>query len=239
MENNVFNRYEIKFLLSPYQRKMVENEIIRHMIPDSHGESTICNIYYDTPDFRLIRHSLEKPVYKEKLRLRCYGRIDSKGTAFIELKKKYKGIVYKRRLTAEYDSAVLYLQGDKKAISDSQIKRELDYFTEYYGNLMPAVYLCYDRTAYFDSKDSNIRLTLDRNIRYRKEDLDLTTPPGGKDILKPGESLMEIKVSGAIPLWLCEILTKYQIKRVSFSKYGRAYEDILRQSFIKKATVSA
>ena len=141
MDNNIFQRREVKYLLDAQQRTMVEDAFRSHMVPDEHGESTICNVYYDTPDYRLIRTSLEKPVYKEKLRMRSYGPAEAEGTVFLELKKKYKGVVYKRRVELKQRQAELYMQGGLVLPGDSQIGREIDWFCAFYRDLRPAAEL--------------------------------------------------------------------------------------------------
>ena len=224
MDITVFKRKEIKFLVNAEQRAMLEKAFEEHMIPDEHGESVICNVYYDTPDFRLIRKSLEKPVYKEKLRIRSYGVAGQGNKIFMELKKKYKGIVYKRRISLSYSDAVAFLAGRAPLPTDGQIEREIEYFVKYYGGLVPAMYLCYDRTAYFCKDDPGLRITFDRNILWRTDRARLNAQPEGRDLLEPGQSLMEIKVGEAMPLWLVELISKGEIRQISFSKYGTAYQ---------------
>ena len=224
MENNIFERYEIKFLLDSRQRAMVERAFEGRMLPDMHGESTICNIYYDTPDCRLVRTSLEKPVYKEKLRLRSYGPVLEEQQVFLELKKKYRDVVYKRRIELPDDVAERYLAGLSPLPYDSQVGREIDYFRRFYPGLQPMVYLCYDRSPWYAVDDAGFRATFDRNIRFRQEDMTLTAQPGGERLLMPHESLFEVKTSGAIPLWLAETLDRAGAQKCSFSKYGEAYK---------------
>lgn len=226
----VFRRRELKFLVDERQRCVLEQVLKTRMVPDPHGRSTICNLYYDTPDFRLIRRSLEKPVYKEKLRLRSYGRAEPGADVFLEMKKKYKGIVYKRRIHVTELEAGAFMQRRAPLPEDSQISREMVYFRDFYVNLEPRVYLCYEREAWFDKEDSGLRLTLDRNIRYRTTDLSLALPFGGRDILPPELSLLEVKASGGIPMWLTELLSSQNIHKQSFSKYGRAYMELLQKS---------
>ena len=223
MENNIFQRHEIKFLLDSRQRAILEQTFAMRMEPDPHGQSTICNIYYDTPDYRLIRESLEKPVYKEKLRMRSYGQVTGGGEVFLELKKKYDGVVYKRRISLTERAATAYMNGRVPLPEDSQIGREIDYCRKYYRNLRPAVYLCYDRCAYFSTEDPELRATFDKNIRWRTCDMRLTAAPGGEHLLLPGQSLFEVKTATAIPLWLVEVLDRAGIRQASFSKYGEAY----------------
>lgn len=224
MENGIFQRYEIKYLLDGGQRAAMERAFREHMLPDAHGESTICNIYYDTPDYRLVRASLEKPVYKEKLRMRSYGQVMPEERVFLELKKKYKGVVYKRRIELAADCAAAYMDGLAPLPYDCQIGREIDYFRCYYRALQPAVYLCYDRSAWFSREDANLRATFDRNIRWRQEDMSLSALPGGETLLLPHESLFEVKTAGAIPMWLVQALDQAGVQKCSFSKYGEAYK---------------
>ena len=216
--NNImtFKRREIKYLLDDDEYNSLKERLQARLVEDEHGRSTICNIYYDTPDFRIIRKSLEKPVYKEKLRLRSYGTAGAEDKVFVELKKKYNGIVYKRQSDE-------YLAGHTKAPCDTQIFREIDWFRDYYGNLKPAMYISYEREAYYSLENPDLRITFDRNIMYRSYNLSLAAGVEGESILEPGQHLMELKAGGAIPVWLTKILDELGIYPASFSKYGRAY----------------
>ena len=224
ISNNVFERYEIKYLITDSQRKTVMQAMRDYMKPDEYGKSTICNIYYDTPDYYLIRHSLEKPVYKEKLRVRSYGTAGSRDNVFVELKKKYQDVVYKRRLSLPEREAMFYLGSDAKGGLDGQIGSEIDYFRFFYRELAPKVYISYDREAFYDREDDSFRVTFDENIMWRDRDLSLTKAPYGHRILPPGASLMEVKTSGGIPLWMTSVMSANGIFKTSFSKYGRAFE---------------
>jgi hypothetical protein len=226
---DVFRRRELKFLLDEAQCAVIQTVLHQRMVPDSHGLNTICNLYYDTPDYRLIRHSLEHPVYKEKLRLRCYGMATEDADVFLELKKKYKGIVYKRRVKVTESEGMAFMERTGSLRKQGQISRELLYFRDFYKDLRPKVYLCYDREAWFDPVDKGFRMTLDRNVRYRTDDLSLAAPFGGREILKPGQTLLEVKAEGAVPIWLVDILSREGIHKQSFSKYGRAYEQMLKE----------
>ena len=229
MDNSIFQRREIKFLVDARQRAILEQAFRGRMAQDPHGESTICNIYYDTPDYRLVRASMEKPVYKEKLRMRSYGRVSSGQGVFLELKKKYKGIVYKRRIEMRQADAAAYMEGVIDLPEDSQIGREIDYFKNFYHDIRPAVYLCYDRSPWYCVDDPNLRATFDKRIRFRTEDMSLTAAPGGQHLLLPHQSLFEIKTADAIPLWLVEALEAGEVRQASFSKYGEAYLSIIKE----------
>ena len=235
---NVFSRHEIKYLLTAEQRSRVLAGIAAHMIPDPHGMSTIRNIYYDTPTHLLIRRSLEKPKYKEKIRLRSYGQPSEDSIVFLELKKKADGVVYKRRVELKERDAEQYMAGafDKQElcariadVSSPQIAGEIDYVRHFYRDLQPMVYLSYDRCAFFSEEDESLRITFDKNICWRGTNVRLTEAPGGEDLLAPGESLMEIKTATALPMWLVAVLNEAGARPTSFSKYGRAYEAIAQK----------
>jgi len=232
MTDHVFRRREQKYLLDEGQRQAIEALMHQYMEPDKYARSDIRNIYYDTPDHRLIRRSLEKPVYKEKLRLRCYGSVGGEDTVFLEMKKKYKGVVYKRRVSITQEKATVYMADPAARLDAGQIGREIDYFKDFYKGLQPALYLSYDRLAWHSADDS-LRVTLDWNICYRRENMDLTAQPGGEQLLQPGQALLEIKAVGAMPLWLAQHLSSQQIRQVSFSKYGTAYTRILKEELLE------
>lgn len=217
---DVFRRRELKYLVNETQRAALEQVLAETMAPDTFPHSSIRNIYYDTPDFRLIRHSLLKPVYKEKLRLRCYGQSRE---VYLEVKKKYKGIVYKRRIALTEPLAEAFM-ARKGNIPDTQIGREMAYFRDFYQNLQPQIYLSYERDAWRGTQDPGLRITFDTQIQFRRTGLHLDQAPGGQTILSPGLSLLEVKAENAIPLWLTQELARLQIRKISFSKYGRAYE---------------
>jgi len=202
--------------------------IAPHMQGDAYGRSIIRNVYFDTPTHRLIRRSLEKPVYKEKLRVRSYQTATADSTVFVELKKKYKGVVYKRRVAMPEGEAMDYLCGHNPG-GDTQILREISYFLDFYAPLQPAMFLSYEREAYYDREDPTLRLTFDENILWREQRLSLREPPDGSPLLGEDMVLMEIKTATAIPLWLTALLTREGIFRTPFSKYGTAYLSTIKQ----------
>lgn len=196
------------------------------MESDSYGESTIRNLYFDTDDYRLIRHSIEKPIYKEKLRIRSYQRADAGSPVFVELKKKYKGVVYKRRVSMPEREALEWIGGVTPGPS-TQIGAEIDYFRRFYADLHPSVFLSYQRTALHSRGREDLRVTFDDHILCRREELSLEHDVWGTPILEDGKVLMEVKTSGGIPLWLTQALTRERIYKTSFSKYGTAYRTLI------------
>ncbi|MBR1673778.1 MAG: polyphosphate polymerase domain-containing protein [Eubacterium sp.] len=278
----IFKRIEVKYLLDETTYRRLRERLKDMAEVDRYGESSILNIYYDTPDYRLIRTSLEKPLYKEKLRLRSYGTPNKESAAFIEIKKKYDGVVYKRRIDMKYADALDYLNhgigvstgnnnemlqsnlNNRMNMDDSinnlikelatdkdyenpiykekavnqQIKNEIDSMRAYYKNLQPMMAISYDRIAMFGKEDPELRITFDRNIRYRTDRLDLRYGNVGTDILKPNQRLMELKIAGAMPIKLARIFSELRIYPVSFSKYGRGYVDMMKTSAERKPNVA-
>ena len=223
----VFKRYELKYLLTAEQFDAVKRGMEGYMEPDRYGKSTIRNIYYDTDDYRLVRHSIEKPIYKEKLRMRSYAAAEPESTVFLELKKKYDGVVYKRRLSLPLCDAEEWLRCQDGAPMRTQISDEIDYFLSYYSTLRPRVYLSYEREAFFLREDKNFRVTFDRNILARTDSLSLTRDVGGISLLGDGLVLMEIKCAGGMPIWMARLLSEQKIYKTSFSKYGEAYKTMI------------
>lgn len=222
---NSFMHHEIKYLLKNELRFSIEHAMTEYMTPDIFGKSTVCSVYYDTPDYRLIRRSLEKPIYKEKLRIRSYGTAQPGDSVFLELKKKYNGVVYKRRISLSEHEAEDYMNGLGAFPIPSQIGKEIDYFRSFYGYVVPAMYISCERSPFY-SKDNTLRITFDQNILWRATELNLTVPPHGQELLEEGYSLMEIKTAVGLPLWLTQLLTKNKLLKTNFSKYGTAYQQL-------------
>lgn len=232
MAIEVFNRYEKKFMLNLDSYHKLLEEMKPYMEADTYNKNgeayTISNIYYDTFNDNLIRASIEKPIYKEKLRLRAYGVPSRDTKVFVEIKKKYEGVVNKRRISLPLSVAMEYLdKGVTDNISGQKINRqifnEIDYFKNYY-NVIPKLYLSYDRYAYFDKKDQEFRVTFDTNITTRRYDLDLSAGIYGEKLLPEGMILMETKINGAVPLWFAKVISRLNITPISFSKYGTEYK---------------
>ncbi|MDO4835093.1 MAG: polyphosphate polymerase domain-containing protein [Clostridia bacterium] len=218
----VMQRVEWKYILSAEQTEFFRERLKGHMEPDAYGLTTIQSLYYDTPDRRLVRTSIEKPEFKEKIRLRAYGCATDASPVFLELKRKAFGIVYKRRVQATVPEVKRFFAGESVLDEDGQIDREMIYFRDYYKKLEPACMILYDRTAYYEP-NGDLRLTIDRNPRYRTDALSFDHAPVGIPLLVPGDTILEIKVQDTIPLWLVRILSEGNIKRGSISKYGEAY----------------
>lgn len=223
---STFKRYELKYMITEEQKEALLKLFEEHMMPDEYGKYTIFNLYFDTPDYLLIRRSIEKPVYKEKLRARSYGQTQHDENIFLELKKKYKHVVYKRRITLDEETMMGYFS-DHENLPDTQIGKEIDYFKSLYNQIAPRVFIAYDRMAFFGKERDDLRITFDEDIIWRTDNLSLCSKKYGERILEDGEVLMEIKVVGGMPLWLSHFLAEQKIYKTSFSKYGRAYKQLM------------
>lgn len=225
----IFQRVEKKYLITPEKKELLLSMMEGRLESDPHGRYTICSLYLDTPDFRIIRRSLEGEVYKEKLRIRSYGTPDSDSSVFFELKKKYKGTVYKRREVMSLRDAKSYIDTGVSPLK-SQIMGEIDYVMNFYASPEPVMIVAYERDAYFAPNDENLRITFDTGVRYRTDNLDLSLGTFGKRILDDSTVIMEIKTDGAMPLWLARILSESRTYPSRFSKYGRSYIDMLENN---------
>lgn len=225
-----FKRVEKKYIINQNQYQILKEILDNKMVEDEHGKSTICNIYFDTDNYDLIRHSITKPVYKDKIRLRSYNVPTQADNVFLEIKRKYDKVVSKRRITIKLsDYYKMNLNNPKE-----QIEKELAYYFKFY-KLTPKVYLSYLRTAYYDKEDKGFRITFDSNIIARIYDLKLESGNYGESILPKGQYIMEIKTLNSIPLWLVKYLSDLKIVPGSFSKYGEAYTQLI----LEKDRVSA
>ena len=244
MAISTFQRREVKFLMSLEQYQALLPIVHEHMTPDRFcidgKEYGIYNLYYDTPDNLLVRRSIAKPYYKEKLRLRSYySPANPDSTVFLEVKKKIGGIVTKRRVTMTVAEAEAYIKTRVKPyyerFLDQQIMKEMDVFLNSYDSVAPRQYISYQRSAFFGKDDSNFRLTFDRQLTERRYDLTLTKGSYGNQIIGDDQRLMEIKVPGSIPMWMSQALSALGIRRQSFSKYGRAYQNYVLQQTVKSS----
>lgn len=235
----VFKRYEMKYMMTRKQYRTVLEAMLPYMRLDKFGHTQIRNVYFDTENYRLVRRSIEKPSYKEKLRIRSYEKVKDK--VFVELKKKYDDIVYKRRESLPYMDLSAWLEKGNGAPFpvDTQIGREIAYFFAYYQTIEAKVFLSYEREAFYALDGSDFRVTFDENILARREELSLSEEIWGERLIDQDCVLMEIKTSGGVPLWMTRVLTQERIHKTSFSKYGTAYlnliygaEDANRKVFI-------
>lgn len=236
MAIEVFNRHEYKYILSDGEFEKMTELLEEHMTLDSYNKDgkpyTISNIYYDTEDDEFIRRSVSRPAYKEKLRLRAYGVPESGDKVFLEIKKKYRGIVNKRRTVLELDEAYRFIEngniGEIKDYMNRQVIHELEYMFST-NALVPKVYIAYDRIAYFGKEDNNLRISFDTNIRTRRHDLRLENGGETQPLLQKNCWVMEIKDRWSMPVWLAHILSESGIVKRSFSKYGTEYKNYVRE----------
>ncbi len=222
----IFKRYEKKYLVTKNEYEKLMSVIKEKLVPDVHGKNTLCSLYLDTPDFLLIRNSIDAISYKEKLRLRSYGVPGQEKTIFFEIKKKYKRVVYKRRVSMTLEEAAAYIESSEMPF-DSQIMREIDYLMKFYRQPKPNVCILCEREAFFAEENPEVRLTFDENLRYRYGFPTVDDIENGTPILDKDKYILEIKTPGAMPIWLARALSECKIYPRSFSKYAHAYFDIM------------
>ena len=222
-----FKRIEKKYRISKQEKEALLSLCNDSLVPDSHGKSTICSLYLDTPDHLIIRNSIDARVYKEKLRIRSYGTPKPDDKIFFEIKKKFEGVVYKRRVSMPLFQAYDYIENGIK-LEESQIMSEIDYAMQFYNQPKPSMLIAYEREAYFSKENPDLRITFDSAVRYRENDLFLEKGNEGTRILDDDEFILEIKTGGAMPLWLSHVLDELTILPSSFSKYGTAYLETLK-----------
>lgn len=233
-----FKRLEKKYLLSAGQYERLMAQLREHIEPDRFHKSTVCSLYYDTDSYELIRRSIDAPVYKEKLRVRSYGVPEADGRVFVELKKKFKGIVYKRRVVMGALEAERWLSGEHPAPNDSQIVREIEWFM-HENAPAPKMFIACERTAWTAKDERELRITFDEEIRFRETELELTAGSHGEALTEPGQVLMEIKLPDAAPLWLAHLLSELELYPAGFSKYGTAYRKTLLEKYYNGVIVCA
>lgn len=237
MATEVFNRYENKYIITEQVYRCIKPQLEEYMEVDDHSRNgdfyTICNIYYDTPDNALIRKSLEKPAYKEKLRLRSYGMVGPRDKVYLEIKKKCNGLVNKRRTAIFLEDAYRFLNGKDKPqlqpFMNGQVLNEIDYIVQKYP-LQPVLFLSYDRNAMFGIEDKSFRITFDTNIRTRRYNVGLELGNYGDPLLPPDTRIMEVKIENAAPKWFAALLSTYKIYPATYSKYGTEYRDNILHS---------
>jgi SPX domain protein involved in polyphosphate accumulation len=241
MAIEVFNRHETKYLINKTTYQRIEEKLQQYMELDEYNKAhefyTISNIYFDTKDNHMIRNSLSKPKYKEKLRLRAYGVPKSDGKAYLEIKKKVCGLVNKRRTTLKLNEAYEFIRTgirpEFKEYMNKQVISEIEYILKI-KELEPKLYLAYDRKAFFSKENRDLRITFDTNIRSRRYDLELESGDYGELLLNSDQWLMEVKAEKSIPIWLSRLLSENMMFRTSFSKYGRVHQRTLLQDRILK-----
>ncbi len=210
MSQLVFNRYEYKYIISRFKAARLMDVLNKHLELDSycqeHGYYLINNEYVDTINNDLISKSITKPLYKHKFRIRSYG--ENSDLVFFEIKKKYLGLVNKRRCELSYDEAKKLLnKQDLNKDENEQIIKEIKYLMSH-DDYEIKNKISYKRVAYM-SHDKELRISFDYDINSLTNQL-----------LKSDQMLLEIKTSMAIPLWLVLELNELNIQRTSYSKYG-------------------
>ncbi|MDD6620959.1 MAG: polyphosphate polymerase domain-containing protein [Eubacteriales bacterium] len=227
-----FKRYEKKYLITKQQLDEIMPSLLEYMDLDPFciggNEYRIYSIYYDTDNHDIIRQNSSKPVYKEKMRIRSYyDRKDPEDKIFMEIKKKSEGQGNKRRIKLKIKEIEPFVNDgilpETKDYLSAQVAKELAYFLKN-NKVHPALYVQYDRLALFGKEDKNFRMTFDRNVRTRRSNFQFGESDEDELLLPGGEYIMEIKILGAMPLWLTHLLSEHKLFSRGFSKYGVKYK---------------
>lgn len=214
-----FLRNEKKYILSQENYDKINNKLKNFILPDKYPSNQLMTVYYDSDDYKLINKSIEKPLYKEKLRIRSYGPPLDNDKIFVELKRKFDGVVYKQRTKATYKDVLNNIYDCE--FDDKQVGKEIKYLFGIYKDLKPKIFISCNRTYYIGKDNNDLRITFDDNLKYRLGDAYLNKNINDK--LLTDKKIMEIKVKGAFPLWLSRILNELKIYPTSYSKVGNAY----------------
>lgn len=226
---SIFKRYEMKYLITKDEKRDLLKNLEEYMKIDDYGRTKINSLYFDTPDYRLIRRSIEKPTYKEKIRLRSYGETKHDSPVYLELKKKMDKVVYKRRIGTTEKQAMKFLCKNIDCLEDTQIKKEISYVKDCYEGLQPMFYISYEREAYYAVEDCDFRVTFDENVLWRTEEVDLCKGSWGNVVIPQNMVLMEVKTAKGLPLWFSRFLSSRKMYKQSFSKCGMAYKMMMTE----------
>lgn len=223
-----FQRVEEKYMVTKKQKDELLKRMSDYIEKDKYFISNIYNIYFDTENSDIIAYSISKPAFKDKFRIRSYGLPKLEDDIFLEIKVKYKGVVGKRRTTMKLKDFYKMIdtnnfEDNNKELSNDQILNEFKYYYKYY-KLRPAIFVAYDRESYKGIQDEGLRITFDKNLRSRRENLKLENDEKNLKFFKEEKYLVEIKTLNSLPLWLTRILSDLDIMPISFSKYGKIYE---------------
>ncbi|MBR6392641.1 MAG: polyphosphate polymerase domain-containing protein [Eubacterium sp.] len=227
-----FKRYEKKYLITKEQLDSIMPLLLEHMELDEYcvggKEYRIYSIYYDTVNHDVIRANSQGLTYKEKMRIRSYyANNGPDDKVFMELKKKSEKVGNKRRIKIKLKDIEPFVNDgvmpETEGYLQNQVAKELAYFLSK-NKVRPALYVQYDRLAMFGREDKNFRMTFDRNVRVRRENFVFGESDKDELLLPDGFYIMEIKILGAIPLWLTSILSENKLFSRGFSKYGVKYK---------------
>jgi len=235
--NATLNRYERKYLIDPIQKEALLALFKRYLDFDAYSQNEssyrVLNIYYDTHDYSVIRTSIEKPIYKEKLRLRCYDYpLLEESIVYFEIKKKYRSRVNKRRIPMTFAQAKSYITTETKPYfhdyAYAQKMDEIDYLIKT-RRAEPKAVVRYARLG-MNTKDNGLRVTFDQDIEFTScftsfDDLEKTT--FSKVLASNQYAILEVKSDQNFPLWLVNELSRLNIYSQPFSKYGKAYMQYL------------
>lgn len=244
MAQEIFKRYEIKYLI-PFSKYIELRELIMpYMHYDTYGNPegkyNIVSLYFDSDEKSIYYETRNKLPFRQKLRLRVYDQADVNSQSFIEVKQKFKNVVNKRRTILPLHEAYDILSGQDRSIetvaaSNPQILKEALHFQQSYA-LKPHTVVSYDRQAFSGTFEKDLRVTFDYNLMCRNDDLRIENGPEGHHFIDPGLVVLEVKVSEVVPFWLARLLSDLECNKQSVSKFCTSVE-LLEQENLDKGRI--
>ncbi len=225
---DTFKRVEDKYIMTKKQAARFMELCSSHLKEDTYFRYTVRSVYFDSERSDLVIRSLMKPDYKMKLRLRSYCDPQGDTPVFLETKKEFEDIIYKRRIGLSYDEAIAYLDYGIPHHVKNNTADEIDYLLNYY-NLSEKVMIAYDRECYASKTEDDVRITFDSNVRYRIDGFSMVLDGSEKRLTDEDTVVMEVKAMDRYPLWLTKTLSAMKLYRGSFSKYGKIYTENFEQ----------
>ncbi|PPA70267.1 polyphosphate polymerase domain-containing protein [Jeotgalibacillus proteolyticus] len=248
MAQEIFKRYEIKYLIPFKQYLSLREKLLPYMTFDTYGNPegkyNIVSLYYDSDDYSIYYETRNKLRFRQKLRLRIYDQADLNSTAFFEIKQKFKNVVNKRRTSIPLNEAYALSDLDYDDIdfaafnaSNPQILKEAMHFKQLY-QLKPEVVVSYDRQAFSGIYEKDLRVTFDYNLMCRNHDLSIENGPQGLNFVDPGMVVLEVKVSETVPFWLARLLSEFDCSKQSVSKFCTSIDLMLEEEQRKNKQIN-
>jgi len=235
-------RNEKKYLVPNAILPNLRNRFAPFLEADEYSESeknypeyTVRSIYFDSNGKDSYFEKIEGLKNRKKIRIRGYGHQSSNTKVVLEIKRKLEDRVTKNRASVPYEQLDNLIRtgdletcfGKSKSSKKEDASRFLYNIKRY--NLMPQNQIVYDREAYHGRFDPGMRVTFDKNIRYRPAPkvtqlfLDF-----GLKRAWIGYFILEVKYfNGEMPTWAKSIIEEFELKHEALSKYAKCVEESL------------
>jgi hypothetical protein len=228
-------RYELKYRTNESVAQAITQFVKPHLHLDHYCKSQpnrsypIVSLYLDSRDLALCWQSLEGQKNRFKLRIRSYTD-DPAYPRFLEIKRRMNSIILKSRARIRHADVAGLICGapisQDGSSADEQTQQQFRLYQDMIG-ARPVTLVRYMRQAYEGDTENRVRVTFDRELAFKASSRPEVTLDGGQWRYYPGNSvILEIKFTGAFPVWLSQMVRCYNLQQQSFSKYVSS----LRQS---------